>query len=422
MKAEIEEIGPLQKLLKLHVEAAEVNAFIDRMIAAYRRRYTMPGFRPGKAPDRVIQARFQDDIERAVLSELVPDTIQRAYADHGIHPASPPEVSRIRYQPGEPLSFELRVHVWPQVELKAYEGIEIEHAVEPVAPEEVERFLASMQDRAAERIDVERPSREGDLLAAELEAIGPDGQRVKGAKKEMVTIEVGAENLLPEFREAALGMSAGDVRELEVHYPEDFGDEKLQGQTRRYRLRAAKIQEKKRPPLDDEFARRLDGNLDLDGLRARVRLRLESERRMAARERLEERLVDRLIQDNPFELPEISVSNAVARIIERMKEEGQVPDEEQVARTYRPHVERFQRRDFILERVGEREGIAVTAEDVEAEVGRMAREERRTVEEVREQIGDLDRFRQFLFERRIFEALLAKIQVRETPTVEVPAS
>ncbi|MBM3316817.1 MAG: trigger factor [Candidatus Eisenbacteria bacterium] len=421
MQAQIQDVGPLQKSLQLLLDAAEVNGFIDRMIATYRNRYAMPGFRPGKAPDRVIQARFQEDIERAVISELVPDAIRRAFAENDIHPASPPEVSGIRYRPGEPLTFELRVHVWPQVELRPYEGVEIEHAVEPVRAEEVEAFLEGMMDRNAERVAVDRPAGAGDLIGAELETIDAAGARVKGTKKEKVTIEVGADHLLPEFREASLGMSAGESRELEVRYPDSYGDRRLEGQTRRYRLTAMRIEEKKRQPLDDEFARRLDANLDLDGLRARVRLRLESERRMAARERLEERLVDRLIQDNPFELPQVSVANALARIAEKLREEGKPADPEQIASAYRPHVERFQRRDFLLEKVGEREGIRVTPEEVDAEIARMAREERRPAEEVRADIGDVDRFQQFLFERRIFAALLEKVTVRETPTIEVPA-
>ena len=414
MQAEVREAGHLRRELAVELDAQEVNRFIDGMIGAFRRRYTLPGFRPGKAPDAVIQARFQDEIERAVLSELVPDAIRRAFEEHAVHPASPPQVSQLRYRPREPLTFTVRVDVWPTVALKDYAGLKVEQVVEEVTESEVDRFLATMQERVAETVPVERESQAGDLVEAEIETIDAQGRPVAGTEKETIVMEAGGANLLPEFRAVSVGLAAGKPRELEVRYPEAFNDEALRGELRHYRLTPKRIQEKKPPPLDDQFAKRFDPNLDLDGLRARVRLRLESERRLQARERLEETVVERLIAENPFELPATAVEGALARIKERLREEDRpLPSDAEIESAYRPRIERFQRRDFLLEKVAEREGVAVTAEDVEAEVARMAREEKRSVEDVRKDLGDPERFRQFLFERRVFDALLPKLEVRE---------
>jgi trigger factor len=418
LKAQVRDIEGLQKAIEIQLDVSEVNEFIDGMVGAYRRRYAQPGFRPGKAPDHVILARFQDDIERAIQTELVPSAIQDAFKEHDIHPAGPLQFPRIRYRSGEPLTFEVQVHVWPHVDLQPYEGIEIEQTIADVDSPQIDAFIDALADRAADRTQVDRPAQAGDWVAAELETIDETGARVKGTKKEQVDLEVGAENLLPDFGTATLGIGTGEAREFEVRYPEDYADKQLQGETRRYRLRATRIDEKKRPPIDDQFAKRFDANLDLDGLRARVRLRLESERRLAARERLEEAVVERLILDNPFELPEVSVRGALERLGERLREEGGTLDAQAIEQAYRPHIERFQRRDFLLDRVGDREGIHVSAEDVEAEIARLAREERRTPEEVRKDVGDPDRFRQFLFERRVFDALIGKVKVRE---LHVPA-
>jgi trigger factor len=418
LKSEVRDTGPLQKTFDIHLDAEEVNRFIDERISTYRSHYAIPGFRPGKAPDSVVRARFHEEIEHALMTELVPRAIDRIFRENRVRPAAPSELTGMRYQPGEPLTFSVRVDVWPEVELAQYEGMLVEQVVEEVTAEEVEAFLANLRERVAAQDPVDRPAQEGDLVDGELEVISPEGTRVKGTKRERLVLEVGARNLLDGFKEAGLGLTAGGTRDFEVRYPEDYGQEDLAGQTKRYRLRAIQIREKKVPPLDDELARRFDPNLDLDGLRARVRLRLEGEKRYSARERLEDALVDRLIRENPFQVPEASMHRALERLVAKLKEDGGTAAPEEVEKTYRPWIERVQKRDFILARVAEREEIKVGPEEAEAEISRLAIEQHRTVEQVRTEIGDLERFEQFLFERRVFDALLGKVRVQQ---VRLPA-
>jgi trigger factor len=413
----VRDTSPLQKEISIRVEAAEVGRFIDDLVATYRKSVAFHGFRKGKAPDGVVRTRFQDEIEAAVHNELVPRSIEQALAEKQIHPAGPGDVSDLRYRAGDALCFTFRVDVWPDLELKSYEAMMIEQVVAEIAETQVDQYLAALQEQAAEAVPVDRVAQPGDIVDAEIETVDLHGRRIKGTKKEKVTLEVDSPGLLREFREAAQEATAGDVREFEVHYADDYQTEQLRGQTRRYRMRVAQIREKKIPPLDDQFAERVSPGSDLEGLRARARLRLESEARMAARERLEEALVDRLIQENPFELPESVVATSLERLRKRFVEEGRRMEPAEFERSYRPPVERARRRDFILGKVAKREGIGVDEKEVEEEITRMARRERRSVEEVREDLGDLERLRDFLFERKIFDALLKKVEIRE---VRVP--
>lgn len=418
MKVEVRETAPLHKALDIRLEPEEVNRFMDELIDAFRRRQSFPGFRPGKAPDQVVRRRFEDDIERAVFTELIPRSIDRAVAEQGLRPVEAGEVSSVRFRPGEPLEFTVTFPIWPDIQLAPYEEIEIEQVVEGASAEEVEEFLNRIRERSAETSVVEREAQDGDLMQAELETVDAEGQRVRGTKKETVTLEVGSPNLLAEFRDAAAGLSAGQAREFSVHYPDDFPQESLRGETRRYRMKATEIREKKLPPLDDSFARSLDPQMDLESLRTRIRLRLESEHRFAAREQVEEKLVDALIEANPFDLPKEAVEKPLERMLERTMKENPSVSREDLEQVYRPRVERLRRRDLLLGKVAEREGIEVTPADVEGEIARIAMEERRTVEEVRKDLGDIERYRQFLFERKVFEALTGKAKIRE---IQVPA-
>ncbi|MCK4302792.1 MAG: trigger factor [Candidatus Eisenbacteria sp.] len=419
MKAEVHETGALQREVEICLDSSEVRDFIDEVVNAYRRRHAFPGFRPGKATAGVVMARFHEQIEQAVLHELVPRTIERVLAEKKIRPAGPGKISRTHYELGQPLTVRVQFEVWPEFELKPYDGMEVDQLIEEVSPQDLEDYLTWMRERSADLEPVDREARGGDILEVELESVDVEGKRIKGTDKEKTNLEVGGAGLLPEFRAAAQGIRVGESSDLKVDYPEDYSAEELRGQTRRYRMTAVQISEKKIQPLDDDFARKLDPSLDLEGLRARVRLRLESEKRMASRERLEHQIVDRLIRENPFDLPESSIRRSLDRLVKKQEKDRSSMSREEVERIYRPHIERAHQRELIMVKVAEREGVHVSSQDAEGEIARIAREEKRDVEDVRKDMGDLDRFRDFLIERGVFEALLGKVKVRE---VTVPSA
>ncbi|MBD3237235.1 MAG: trigger factor [Candidatus Eisenbacteria bacterium] len=421
MQTEMRETAPLERELEIRVPADEVARFVDSLISAYRRRYEFRGFRPGKAPDAVVRARFREEIEGAIAAELVPRSIEQALAEHTIHPAAPGDVRDLHHARGEDLTFTFRVDIWPRIELAPYEGVEVTQVVEEVSEAQVDRMLEMIRDRAAVEEVVERPAAPGDLVDAEVTTIDASGEPVAGGGSERVRLEVDSDGLLPEFRTAVAGIAPGETRELEVTYPDDYHAEELQGQKRRYRMRAVEIREKKRPPLDDNLAGKVAPGADLAELRRRVRQRLEAEARSSARGRLEETIVERLIADNPFDLPEVVVRRPLERLRKRFEEDGRQIGEAELERAYRPQIERLRRRDFLLGKVAEREGIVVGEAEVEEEVARLARSERKSVDAVRRELGEMDRFRDFLFERRVFDALIEKLRVREVQRPAPPA-
>lgn len=412
MHAEVRDISPLRKEIRIEVDAGEVGRFIDQLVGAYRRNYSFRGFRPGKAPDGVVRTRFQDEIESAVHTDLVPRSIEQALAENHIHPAAPGDVTDLRYQPGQPLTFTFTVDVWPDVQLKPYEGAEVEMVVEEVTEAQVEQYLAGLRDSAADEVPVQRAAAAGDVVEADIEAVNADGSRVRGTKKEKIRLLVDSPGLLPEFRAAADGAVAGETRQFTVRYPDDYGGD-LRGQTRLYRMHVLEVRERHLPELDDNFAQRVSPGADLETLRARIRLRLETEARMVARDRLEASVVSRLIEENPFDMPDAAVDGPLERARKRFADEGRAVTEEELQQFYRPQVERLRRRDHLLAKVAEREGITVSDKDVDAEIESMARREGRTPDEVRRSIGDIERFREFLFERKVFDALIGKLRIRE---------
>jgi trigger factor len=417
LKADVRETAPLKRELEVTVEIAEVQAFINKLVDSFRKRYSFPGFRAGKVPANVVVGKFHEEIDRAVIEELVPQSIRQAMEEKNIHPAGPGNLSNLKYEPNKPLVITVEVEIWPEIELADYEGMAVDQAIEETTGDEVDAQLKWMQERLADQSPVERAVQSGDVVDIELQPVDGENNPLPDTNPEPATIEVGAENLLPEFNEAAIGAAAGDERTVTLTYPENFSNEELKGQTRHYQMAIKGVKEKKLLPLDDDLAQKIEPGLDLAGLKAKISLRLESEKRLSSRQRLEQTIVDRLLHENPFDLPETSVDMALKRLGEKAKEEGKEITPEELDKAYRPHVERAHRRELILARVGEREGVRVEKKDVEAEITQMAQSENRSEDEVRKDIGDMNRFSDFLFERRVFEALMGKLKIQE---VKIP--
>lgn len=387
---------------------------METLVEQYRRRAALPGFRQGKAPTDLVRVQFQGSIESDLLNDLIPEAYDEAIRDLRLSPVAPPRIHGIRFQPGEPLTFLADIEIHPEVEVAGYRGLQIDQEILEVDDAMLDEAIGMMRRSRATLNKVERASVPGDVVQATLEPIDIHGKRLPSGKREEVRIEVGSPTLLPEFRDATMGIAAGETRDVEVQYPEEFGDRELAGKTRRFRLTAKEIDEKILPEADDNFARSIDSGLDLEGLRAKLRLRLESEELMRSKQRLEDRLVETLMAGHAFEVPAGMVAYRLDRAIERSREDSEDLDEAEFRERYHGVVERICRREILMEAIARQESLVLTEDEVEAELDKMAQEagvEVAVLKKKMEGEGDLDRFRDTMQERKILDFLVASAQV-----------
>jgi trigger factor len=408
VKSTLEDVGPWQKAIAITLDPEEVEREMDQVVSEYRSKVVIPGFRKGKVPNELIRANYRSSIESDLLNQILPDATARALQEHSLEPAAPPRIKDLSFRPGEPLTFTAVVDLWPKVEATGYRGIELDEVIQEVDEQVVEEFLQALRERNAEVHPVFRPSQPGDILEVSLQAVDIHGERLARAKRQELRMEAAGQRLLPEFRQASVGIEPGAVTIVHIRYPDDFGDQELAGQTRHYRMHVRQILEKNLPELDDAFAGKVDNLESLEGLKSKIRLRLEAEERLQARQRTEEALVDRLIAANPFELPESIIKRTLDRILEKAREETPNLDEEEFQRTYTPLVERTRRREIILESIARQESLEATEDELEAEIARSAPQgvDPQVVRRKLEKDGDLERIRNELQERKIFGFLM----------------
>jgi trigger factor len=413
VKSTLEEAGPWRKALTITIEPAEVEKEMDHVLADYRKRAVIPGFRKGKVPDELVKAHFGGSLENDLLQHILPEAIDKAIAEHGLTPAAPARVQDLHFRPGEPLTFVAHVDIWPQVEVTGFEGAELGETVTEIDEQTVDEFLHALQERQAEFIPVARPSAPGDIVETTIIAVDLNGSRLPRAKRQTVRMEADGGNLLPEFRAVSVGLQVGEERMVHITYPEDFGDQELAGKQRHYRMHVKQVMEKKLPSLDDQFAGRIDGLESLEALRSRIRLRLEAEERLRARQRTEEALVDLLIARNEFEVPEGIVERSLVRALEKGRQENPDLDEEEFRQAYTPMVVRLRKREILLDSIARQASIGVSEEELDSEIGHSAPAgvDPRQIRRRLEKDGELDRVRGDLVERKTFDFLLEKAVV-----------
>jgi len=258
VKIHVTEKGQWARELAVEVEAARIDSAVNKALRRYQKRLEIPGFRKGKVPLRIVEARFGSSIRGEVLGDLLPSLLEEATREAGLRPAAPPKISQLDHDPGGSLTFTADLDIWPEIKAEHYENLAATRMVHEVADEEIGEHLEELRRRHATEQVVERPLAKGDVLVADLQRLDESGLPVIGDKYEKRHILIGDENALsPEFEEALVGMDAGEERKVRFAYREDLPNEQLAGQIAHFAVAAHEVRERTLPELDDEFAKDL---------------------------------------------------------------------------------------------------------------------------------------------------------------------
>jgi trigger factor len=419
MKVNVKEEPAWRRVLDIEVDAAEVKKELDEVVAEYRKRLSLPGFRKGKVPPEIAQKHLGDDLEGEVLRRILPKAFEEAIKDSDLRPIGDPELSNLNFNPGEPLTFTATVEVMPQVEITGYEGLKLTRENTEIQEEDLNRVLDHLRDQHADLEEVDRAAQGGDVVVIRYRELDESGAPQGEEEPTETSMTLGSDNIPEAFDRELMGAVIGDMKKIPLEYPEDYPEENLAGTTRQFHVTVGKVQEKVWPPLDDAFARKVLDNEEsaLGDLKSKIRLNLEVEGRMKASRDLENKLISRLLELNPFELPQRIVDATLERMIEDAKEKGQTftPDEEErIREQYRPGVEQNYRADILIDTVGKAEEIEVTDEQLENEIASFAEQENKPPAQVKAQLkkeGNLDRLRNDLYRRSVIDRLVEKADI-----------
>src|SRR5581483_3587224 len=217
-----------KRSVEIEIPLDEVERAKERVTNSIKQRVRLPGFRPGKAPLSMIQSRFEGEIRHEVLEELVPQAFRNRVQKEEWKVVGTPDVSDLKFEPGQPIRFKAEFEVAPEFELAEYRGLPAKYEEPAITDEEIEKRLESMRESKAEYPNLDpRPIENGDYVLVHLKSLAGLAEPID----QDVQVQVGGEDTLPAFNEALIGASPEDVKEVDVTYPDDYGQERLAGKT-----------------------------------------------------------------------------------------------------------------------------------------------------------------------------------------------
>jgi len=421
MKADLVDVNETRKNLKIEIPSDVVDAEIDRVARDYSKRARIPGFRPGKAPTRVIKQRFKDQILHDVAHDLVPRAVDEALRERGVEPVDTPDILDVLVEEGRAMTFTAAFDTVPAFDVGPYETITINRPSNRVEDEAVNQALERLRSRAARFEPVEgRGIVDGDIVTVDLDRTDPDG---KVDKHTDVTVELGASANPPGFDAELLGLEAGATKSFTVHYPADHPIGELANTDVSYTVTVKGLKRRVLPDLDDEFAKDLGEFETLDALTARVRDDLEHEARHAGDRAVRSDLMKQLAARVSFEVPHSLIERETDRRLEdfagRLVDQGIDPRKAGLDWKAFRDAQRDPAREavasaLLLDEVARREHLEVTNAEVDQEIERYAERTGRTPAAVRaalEKEGGLSRIYTGLRREKSIDFLMARATI-----------
>lgn len=386
--------------LELSVPWDEVQKESQKVIKAFRKQVRIPGFRPGKAPDKVIETRYGGEIRSEVIETLVGRYFWKKAQDEDYHVIGTPSVSDVEYKDGEALTFKASFEMVPDFELGNYKNLSIPYADPETTDEEIDQELERIRDQQASFKNLDpRPIEDGDIAVVSLKSEEIDD--APAIDQSETTILVGGDETMAGFSDAFRGKSPGDEVDFEVEYPEDFGNEQLAGKTIQFHSKISGIRVKELPDLDDDFAADVGDFQTLDELKDRIREELLEQKRQQARSDADEKIIDALVAQHEFAIPEKLIEQQISTRLERTARmfagQGVDPstiDWSQMRDGQREGAIRDVKAGLILERITEAEAIEADSDEIDGEIEAFAKRNQMTLGAARKKLaedGTLDR-------------------------------
>jgi trigger factor len=379
--------------IEVTVPVDEIARETDRVVADIQQKAKLPGFRPGKAPASLIRSKFSKQVRDDVLENLLPKYFRQKVEEEHLEVVGRPNVKDVHFHEGEPLRFKAEFEVAPEIELKDYRGVTVHYSEPEISDEDIAKRLDEIREQKAQFVNAEpRAVVDGDYAVVTLDSLSGVEQPVH---QDEVVLHVGDPDTMAGFSEALRGLSPEEEKEFEVTYPEDFGQARLAGKTVRFRAKLTTIRTKELPELNDEFAQDLGDYQTLNDLREAVRKAIFHEREYASQQKAKEQLIDKLIETHEFPVPEAYIERQIESQLENqfreLAERGIDPtklkiDWAKLKDAQRPKALHDVKASLLVDKIAEREAIAPTNDEVDAEVQRIAKQQREPVAAVRKKL------------------------------------
>ncbi|CAH2716293.1 Trigger factor [Neobacillus rhizosphaerae] len=405
MTAKWEKLEGNRGVLTVEVSADQVSKGLDEAFQKVVKQVSVPGFRKGKMPRGMFEKRFGvESLYQDALDILLPEAYGNAIDEAGIEPIDRPDIDIEQMEKGKDLIFKATVQVKPEVKLGEYKGLEVEDLDTTVTDEDVANELKTLQERQAELVVKEEGTAvNGDTVVLDFEGF-VDGEAFEGGKAENHSLELGSGSFIPGFEEQLVGLAAGESKDVEVTFPEEYHAAELAGKLAVFKVTVHEIKGKELPEIDDEFAKDVDDEVEtLDALKEKIKTRLEDSKKHEAEHHLRDTVVETAAANAEVEVPEVMVDTEVNRMLQEFEQRLQMQgmnlelyfqfsgqDENALRGQMKEEAQNRVKMNLTLEAIAKAENLEITDEEVNVELEKMAGMYNMTVDSIKQALGGLE--------------------------------
>ena len=318
MEAKMEKIDVNVVKFEGKVEADKFKEALTRAYKKNIKKFNVPGFRKGKVPMNVVKKYYGVEV---LLEDAVNFAIEGSYAnvlkENNVRPVDFPKVEVVQAEEGKDLIYTAEVTVYPEVELGAYKGLNVEKKTYEVTEEEVAAKLKEMQEKNA-RVEVKEGAIEnGNIAVIDFKGF-IDGVAFEGGEGHDYSLEIGSGSFIDNFEEQLVGAKAGDKVEVNVTFPENYGKEELNGKPAKFEVEVKEVKAKELPVLDDEFAKEVSEFETLEALKEDTTKKLEEANTARAEREYEEAILRAVVENAKMDIPAVMVEQEIDRMVQNL--------------------------------------------------------------------------------------------------------
>ena len=321
MQVSVESLSDLKRAMKVVVPQEVVDEAIGGRLAELSRSVRLDGFRPGKVPMRVIKSQFGARVKGEVQANLVEKSFYEALNQEQLKPAGAPQITQ-EENPEAGLAYSAVFEIYPEVALSDLSALSIEKLSAEVADSDIDEMVERLRSQRVKWNEVDRASEKDDRVIIDFEGKVND-EPISEERIKNFPVTLGSGSMIPGFEDQLTGVTAGQTLEIEATFPEDYSEAKYAGQTGKFDVEVIKVEVSELPAVDAEFAKAFGVESgDMEEFRADLKKNMELELKRALAGSVKQNVMDALLENNEFQLPEALVDGEIDQLIESLKQQN----------------------------------------------------------------------------------------------------
>lgn len=419
MQVSVEAAEGLERRIKVDLPADEIEQEVDKRLRDVGRSARLPGFRPGKVPLKILRQRFGDSVRGEVFGERIQSSFPQAVAEAELKPAGMPQIEPEIDRAERRYSYVAKFEVLPAIEPVSLADKTVSRPVAEVTEADVDAMVERLREQRKTWNAVDRPAAAGDRVRLSFQGT-IDGEPFEGGSADDVPVDIGAGRMIPGFEEQLTGAAAGDERDIETTFPDDYPRKELAGKPAHFSVQVKEVQEPELPEVDADFAKAFgvaDG--DIERFRSDVRANMERELAQRIKDKVKSQVMDLLVEAHPVHLPEVLIAEETKALKEQMRQnvgagaDLALPDE-----LFADSARRRVALGLIIAELVRRHNLQAEPERVRQTVSQLAATYEDPQAVMQYYYSDAERMKSvesLVLEERVVEHVLAAVEVTEQP-------